>query len=202
MLLLVAAISAAFCSFAIPDVFHAKIVIKSLVCDASKEYPTCERIAEVSFDKKQRRSRVLWLKDFEDVQRTYIRRHDLGREYELKTICIEGNICEKKCIRSELREDMEVIDLSDMLSEDQSTCSSSNNFILKNGLTVTADPKTSFISSVESKTVTWTIQYYDSPPPESHFFVPHSYKPKELCVESPNNNGFPYIRMLGGLLII
>eukprot|EP01060_Flectonema_neradi_P009782 TRINITY_DN16981_c0_g1_i1.p1 TRINITY_DN16981_c0_g1~~TRINITY_DN16981_c0_g1_i1.p1 ORF type:complete len:217 (+),score=23.93 TRINITY_DN16981_c0_g1_i1:33-653(+) len=206
-MLLLLAITAIFTAQAIPtipDVFHAKIIITSLICDTSKTYPPCERQAEVSFDKNEGRSRVLWLKDFEDTNRTYIRRHDLGREYELRNVCTEGNICEKKCVRGELKHPIkDVPDLSKFVSDDQSMCSSTPNEIaLTNGLIITVDPATNFVTFVKTKTMTWSIHYLPEPPSESHFYVPHSYRPKQLCNEQPNKSGFPYIRLFGGLLVV
>uniref|UniRef100_A0A7S1IXT0 Uncharacterized protein n=1 Tax=Eutreptiella gymnastica TaxID=73025 RepID=A0A7S1IXT0_9EUGL len=90
-----------------PTHFSATIRLKTTNCEDG-DYPPCERIAHVAYNQPSQCAAVRWTKGWEEgVEETYIKRYDLGREYELKTVCIptrQGGVrCEDTCTRVHMK---------------------------------------------------------------------------------------------------
>ena len=176
-----------------PKQFSGVVVVEAKECakgrSAAKieEYPPCRRRAEVAVDIPNQRSYVKWLLDFEPLNATYIRRYDLKREYELKTVCTqhysdnvipEDAVCTKLCSRSALQSEMPVSAPS-------------------------SPPKDATKWSAETEHMKWEMtDIVLGAPDASLFVVPHAFAPKTSCEASPNDNGFPYIRFFDDALVL
>ena len=193
-----------------PDQFSATIRLTVLNCDDPTAYPPCERVAKVHYDLAAQQAAVHWAKGFEeDVWQTYIKRYDLGREYELKEVCIDdrsgGKFCEEQCSRADMHGSPElapppVLDEHNVELAGVDVESAGNT--LKNvhwklnvegaqlvyTVNVTGHPV-----SLLGEYMRWDVEnFHGGPPHASKFVVPNSWKPMEKCQRQEGNVGYPY----------
>ncbi|KAJ9447490.1 hypothetical protein DIPPA_70212 [Diplonema papillatum] len=219
---LLGAIMALHCSAAVgspvpvlPKQFSANVQVNVTTRECmSEKWPACERSARLSLDAVVGKVRITWLRDFENINRTYIRRHDIGREYELKEICFgENRTCDKVCSRSALHHPVlqpQVLEGATRILGDACVLSSAEevadtwrfrDLVVQSVLMKGSEAPV--VVSVSTPTVSWTLSNVTLlPPPDSDFVVPYSFSPQQSCRHAPDQIGFPYIHLFGHLLTI
>eukprot|EP00754_Rhynchopus_humris_P035015 Rhum_TRINITY_DN16590_c0_g1::Rhum_TRINITY_DN16590_c0_g1_i1::g.163743::m.163743 len=198
-----------------PRQFTAHVSVLATGCQARKQkladegkevpvYPPCVREAKVAFDSVAKRARLQWTVDWEPVNRTYIRRYDLGREYELKTVCFDDDVtppagggdederrpsdaatapaetCESLCARSELDERI-LMPMPAYFYEEGEKLPETITF--------------------ETAYNVWTaVDIVAGPPDAALFVVPHHFEPETNC--KVVGQGFSYVHFFDNRLTV
>eukprot|EP00759_Apiculatamorpha_spiralis_P027909 PhF_6_TR30560/c0_g1_i1/m.44892 len=196
-----------------PSQAQMYIEIESLQIPKKSTYPPRKRIVFVAWDLAGKRSRVQWVRGYEDIDHTIIRRLDLGREYELMNICNPPNAtvsttttsCIKTCKRSEIivpsssRSVLEVDPAWEELDATTTTSSPEGTGDATYTHQLLGDTYVE-MKSLRTPTMVYRILNVTigTPPDESLFLVPHAWKPKEGgCKSVPRNVGFPTQHVFG-----